>query len=64
MNPSTGEVWLAGDLLKRSRLATTLLDLEQNGVTGFYNGTIAAEIVREIGASKGIINLEDLASYR
>ncbi|ODN04055.1 Gamma-glutamyltranspeptidase 1 [Orchesella cincta] len=64
INPATGEPWLEGDVMARPRLAVTLETLGAEGVQGFYNGTIAANILRDIQNANGIITAEDLSSYR
>lgn len=63
IDPTTSNVWLEGDLLKRPRLANTLLNIEQNGMSDFYNGTLATEIVREVGAAHGNLGGNDLSAY-
>lgn len=55
---------MEGDSIKRPRLATTLLQLEEGGLEGFYNGTIAQNIVADIANAQGIITALDLSSYR
>jgi len=50
--------------MARPRLAVTLETLGAEGVQGFYNGTIAANILRDIQNANGIITSEDLLSYR
>lgn len=50
--------------MARPRLAVTLETLGTEGAQGFYNGTIAGNIVRDIGAAGGVITAEDLSSYR
>jgi gamma-glutamyltranspeptidase len=50
--------------LKRPKLATTLQKIQDSGITEFYNGSLATNIVTEISNAKGIIGLEDLSGYR
>ncbi|CAL8115602.1 unnamed protein product [Orchesella dallaii] len=63
INPATSEPWLEGDIMARPRLAVTLETLGAEGFQGFYNGTIAANILRDIQNANGIITAEDLSSY-
>lgn len=50
--------------MTRPRLAATLATLGTEGGLSFYNGTIAANIVQDLGAAGGVITAEDLSSYR
>ena len=74
--PTTKDVWLPGDFppvtapgaplarLKLKGLAATMRRLAQAGRRDFYEGEIAAAIVRDIGAMGGSLKLDDLRSYR
>ncbi|MBX2841534.1 MAG: gamma-glutamyltransferase [Flammeovirgaceae bacterium] len=52
-----------GDSIYHIDLAKTLERIRDNGKDGFYKGETADLIVKEMKAGKGIISLEDLASY-
>ena len=57
------DLWKAGDVLIQTELANTLKRIQQNGLTGFYEGPTAQYIVDEMKKGKGIISLEDLKNY-
>ena len=68
---STGEIFLhngqpfvAGERLVQRDLANTLRLIRRQGAAGFYRGKTAVAIVRASRAGGGIIELEDLKSYR
>jgi gamma-glutamyltranspeptidase / glutathione hydrolase len=68
---STGEIFLnkgkpfvAGQRLMQRDLAATLRLIRKQGVDGFYEGKTASAIVRASRAGGGIIDSEDLKSYR
>ena len=51
LNPRTGDVWEEGELYTNPALADTLQVLAEEGDRGahsFYNGTIAAKLVKDI----------------
>jgi gamma-glutamyltranspeptidase / glutathione hydrolase len=52
-----------GDLLVQADLATTLSAIAEQGPRGFYEGPVAAKLVRGIADAGGIMTLEDLKSY-
>jgi gamma-glutamyltranspeptidase/glutathione hydrolase len=69
--PSTGDIFLnqgqpfvAGQRLAQRELADTLRLIRDHGADGFYRGKTAAAIVRASRAGGGIIEAEDLESYR
>ena len=69
--PPTGEIFLdkgqpfvAGQRLVQRDLANTLRRVRANGADGFYSGRTAEAIVKASGAGGGIIQLEDLSSYK
>jgi gamma-glutamyltranspeptidase / glutathione hydrolase len=69
--PSTAEIFLdkgqafvAGQRLVQRQLANTLRLIRRNGAFGFYGGKTASAIVKASRAGGGIIELEDLATYR
>ncbi|XP_014467199.1 PREDICTED: gamma-glutamyltranspeptidase 1-like isoform X2 [Dinoponera quadriceps] len=64
INPVTNEPWVAGDRIKRPKLAKTLRLLAINGPNIFYNGVIADELVKEIARFKGIITKRDFETYK
>jgi gamma-glutamyltranspeptidase/glutathione hydrolase len=55
--------WKRGDTLKHIALGHTLERIRDLGRTGFYEGTTAEMIVREMQTNKGIISLDDLKNY-
>ncbi|WP_020531717.1 gamma-glutamyltransferase [Flexithrix dorotheae] len=57
------EEYQEGDSIYHTDLAKTLERIRDNGKDGFYKGETADLIVKEMKAGKGIISLEDLASY-
>jgi gamma-glutamyltranspeptidase / glutathione hydrolase len=52
-----------GDLLVQTDLATTLSAIAEQGPRGFYQGPVAARLVKAIGEAGGIMTLDDLKSY-
>lgn len=60
----TDGTYLPGDLLKQPELAATLRKFRDLGPAGFYMGEVAQDIVREVKATGGVIELSDLASYK
>ena len=73
--PSTRDVWLPGGLppvtpagaplgrLKLTGLADTLRKLQRNGARDYYEGEVAAAIVKDIASLGGIIDARDLKNY-
>ena len=59
-----GQPFVAGERLVQRDLANTLRLIRKQGAAGFYRGKTAAAIVRASRAGGGIIDLEDLKSYR
>ena len=57
------ENWKAGDTLIQTELAATLKRIQTKGAAGFYEGTTASMIVKEMAHSSGIISLADLKKY-
>jgi gamma-glutamyltranspeptidase len=41
-----------------------LASLEKVGANGFYNGTLARQIVDEVNKAGGVLSLNDLSEYR
>lgn len=62
-NPN-GRTLEAGDRLIQSDLASTLKRIAEQGVHGFYRGTTADMIVRQMQRDGGIISHRDLELYR
>ena len=58
-----GGLWQPGDRLIQPDLARTMQMLADSGPEAFYKGTIAGEIVAEMGRGKGLITAADLAGY-
>lgn len=56
--------WLAGDTLRQESLALTLERIRDRGRDGFYSGTTARLIVREMQRGNGIITVLDLSEYK
>lgn len=52
------------DILKQPDLHKTLTYLSQHGTQGFYQGTIAQNIIAAMEQSNGIMTMTDLARYR
>ncbi len=56
--------WRAGDRLTLPDLARTLRRIATHAREGFYEGATADQIVAEMKAGGGLIDLEDLQKYR
>jgi gamma-glutamyltranspeptidase/glutathione hydrolase len=52
-----------GDLLVQEDLGRTLRRISDKGTSGFYQGEVAQQIVKEMQRGAGIITLEDLHAY-
>ena len=61
--PDTNELYGAGDIMKRPKLARTLEIIAEQGADAFYTGELADKIVKEIQDRSGIITKQDLADY-
>lgn len=48
VNPDTGRLYEAGDILKRPKLARTLETIANKGVDAFYNGELSKDIAADI----------------
>ena len=57
------EEWKAGDTIRYTDLAETLVRIKNNKRAGFYEGPTADLIVAEMQRGGGLISYEDLASY-
>lgn len=53
----------AGDILRQPDLADTLRRIRASGTADFYNGRTSELIVAEMQNGRGVMTLEDLASY-
>lgn len=56
--------WAEGDLLVQPELAKTLKLIRDQGRAGFYEGTVAAAIVRSMEHTSGVITVSDLKAYQ
>jgi len=56
--------WLPGDTLRQPELGRTLRLIQEKGRDGFYDGTTADLIVKEMQRGNGIITKEDLLGYK
>jgi gamma-glutamyltranspeptidase/glutathione hydrolase len=56
--------WSQGDTMRNVDLAKTLERIQQSGRAGFYEGKTADDIIAEMQRGGGLINYEDLKSYK
>jgi gamma-glutamyltranspeptidase / glutathione hydrolase len=61
---NNGALWKAGDLWKQPDLAATFARLQKGGPREFYTGETARKIAEAMSKNKGLLTLEDLASYQ
>lgn len=59
-----GRALTEGQLLRQPDLARTLRLIAEQGAAGFYQGPVAAALVREMQQGGGIITARDLEAYR
>ncbi|WP_258105566.1 gamma-glutamyltransferase [Marinoscillum sp. MHG1-6] len=57
------EPWQEGDTVKYTELAGTLALIRDQGRSGFYEGIVADQIVKEMESGGGLISLDDLSGY-
>jgi len=60
----SGQVKPAGTIVTAPALAQTLSAIRSNGISGFYRGSIADNIVAYSSTEGGAITTDELASYR
>jgi len=63
----SGQARPIGEIIRNPELAATLESIAREGAKAFYQGPIAADIVRRVrehGANPGLLSLDDLAAYR
>lgn len=64
VNPQTNKVYVAGDIIKRPKLADTLELIANEGASTLYNnGTLAQALVKDIQEEGGIITVEDFMRH-
>lgn len=56
--------WKKGDLLVQPELSNTLEQIRDKGPAGFYEGPVADSLVAEMKRGGGIIDADDLKSYK
>jgi len=59
-----GEIYQAGDIIQRKALAKTLRLIADKGRAGFYRGSVARQIAREMAEHGGFIREQDLEDYK
>ena len=58
-NPTTGDIYKVGEVMRRPKLANTLDIIAQEGPDAFYNGSLAKNItddIAEAGTIKSLVN--------
>jgi gamma-glutamyltranspeptidase/glutathione hydrolase len=58
-----GQPWQAGQTLKQPQLAHTLESIADGGTDAFYDGPIAAAVVKASEANHGLLTLQDFRQY-
>ena len=58
-----GQPWKAGQVLKQPQLAHTLEQIAEGGIQAFYDGPIAAAVVKASQANHGLLTLKDFNAY-
>ncbi|CAG9802290.1 unnamed protein product [Chironomus riparius] len=65
VNPETGEIWNAGDKIKRLALADTLEVISKDGADTIYKmGKIGRQLLDDIKEFGGILTEEDFTDYK
>ena len=59
-----GNPWRQGDVFVQKSLAKTLKRISKFGISGFYNGTTAKLIIKEMERGNGLISHNDLKAYQ
>ncbi|CAF0969193.1 unnamed protein product [Rotaria magnacalcarata] len=62
-NSTTNELYGAGDIMRRPKLALTLDIIANQGAEAFYTGNLSDTIVKEIQDRGGIITKQDLEEF-
>ena len=55
--------WKMGDILIQKNLAKTLEEIKKSKRDGFYKGTVAYQLIKEMNSGGGIITQSDLDNY-
>ncbi|KAG1653280.1 Glutathione hydrolase 1 proenzyme [Nymphon striatum] len=63
VNLSTDLEYQIGDTIKQPRLAATLQRISDQGDKGFYEGSVAINLISDVVKMGGIISLDDLKFY-
>ena len=58
-----GKPWEAGQVLKQPQLAATLALIAKDGTRAFYQGPVAAAVVKASQANGGLLTLQDFKAY-
>ena len=58
-----GSPYQTGEILKQPDLANSLIKISDEGLNGFYNGSIANAIATTVQAAEGVMTAEDLGKY-
>lgn len=59
-----GEPYKEGEIFKQPELASTLKEIQEKGIDGFYKGRVADSLVKQINSLGGYISKEDLENYK
>lgn len=63
-DPTTGDVYKNGDVMKRPELARTFDVIAREGAEGFYDGRLTEAFVKDVQENGGIMTIEDLNNYK